>query len=104
MQEKILDWPRAFKHLIVLTLDVVLCLIATWMAFSLRFDSPNWPSGAQWWAYALTPALAVPVFIRFGLYRAILRYTDQAALLATAKAVAVYGAILLGLLLWLRLP
>ena len=104
MQEKILDWPRAFKHLIVLTLDVVLCLIATWMAFSLRFDSPNWPTGAQWWAYAITPGLAVPVFIRFGLYRAILRYTDQAALLATAKAVAVYGAILLSLLLWLRLP
>lgn len=104
MQEKILDWPRAFKHLIVLTLDVVLCLIATWMAFSLRFDAPNWPSGAQWWVYALTPGLAVPVFIRFGLYRAILRYTDQTALLATAKAVAVYGAILLGLLLWLRLP
>ncbi len=104
MQETILGWPRALKNLVVLALDVILCLFATWLAFSLRFDQPNFPTGAQWWVYALTPALAVPVFIRFGLYRAIFRYTGQAALAATTKAVAVYGAMLLALLLWLRWP
>ena len=104
MQETILGWPRALKHLVVLALDVLMCLFATWLAFSLRLDTLNWPDGAQWWVYALTPALAVPVFIRFGLYRAIFRYTGQAALLATAKAVAVYGAALLALLLWVRWP
>ena len=104
MQKTILGWPRALKHLVVLALDVVMCLFATWLAFSLRLDTLNWPDGAQWWVYALTPALAVPVFIRFGLYRAIFRYTGQAALLATAKAVAVYGAALLALLLWVRWP
>ncbi|MEO7401152.1 MAG: nucleoside-diphosphate sugar epimerase/dehydratase [Polaromonas sp.] len=104
MQETILGWPRALKHLVVLALDVLMCLFATWLAFSLRLDTPNWPDGAQWWVYALTPALAVPVFIRFGLYRAIFRYTGQAALVATAKAVAVYGAMLLALLLWMRWP
>lgn len=87
-----------------MALDVVMCLFATWLAFTLRLDTPNWPQGAQWWVYALTPVLAVPIFIRFGLYRAIFRYTGQAALTATAKAVAVYGALLLGLLLWLRWP
>lgn len=104
MQEVILAWPRALKHLVVLVLDTVLCLFATWLAFGLRLDALNWPEGAQWWVYALTPVLAIPVFIRFGLYRAIFRYTGQAALAATAKAVAVYGALLLGLLLWARWP
>ena len=104
MQETILGWPRALKHLVVLALDVLLCLFATWLAFSLRLDTLNWPDGAQWWVYALTPVLAVPVFIRFGLYRAIFRYTGQAALVATAKAVAVYAAVLLALLLWMRWP
>jgi FlaA1/EpsC-like NDP-sugar epimerase len=42
--------------------------------------------------------LALPIFVRFGLYRAIFRYTGQAALLATAQAVAVYAALLLGVL------
>ena len=104
MQEKILGWPRPFKQLIVIALDVVMCLFATWLAFTLRLDTPNYPDAAQRWIYALTPLLAVPIFIRFGLYRAIFRYSGQAALLATAKAISVYGALLLGFLLWLRWP
>jgi FlaA1/EpsC-like NDP-sugar epimerase len=104
MQEKVLNWPRTFKLLIVVAIDVAVSVLATWLAFSLRLDTLHWPSGAQWWVYALTPMLAVPVFIRFGLYRAIFRYTGQAALLATAKAVAVYGGLLLGLLLVVRWP
>jgi FlaA1/EpsC-like NDP-sugar epimerase len=104
MQEKVLNWSRTLKLLIVIAIDVALSVLATWLAFSLRLDTLHWPSGAQWWVYALGPTLAVPVFIRFGLYRAIFRYTGQAALLATAKAVAVYGGLLLVLLLVVRWP
>lgn len=104
MQEKVLNWPRTFKLLIVVAIDIAMSVLATWLAFSLRLDTLHWPTGAQWWVYALAPALAVPLFIRFGLYRAIFRYTGQAALLATAKAVAVYGGLLLGVLLVMRWP
>ncbi len=104
MQNRALGWPRAVKRLVVVALDVAMALAATWLAFTLRLDALHRPSGAQWWVYALTPALAIPVFIRFGLYRAIFRYTGQAALLATAQAVAVYGVLLLGLLLWQQWP
>ncbi len=102
MQHKILAWPRALKRLVVVAMDVVLSLLATWLAFSLRLDNPNWPDEMQLRVYALAPLLAIPVFIRMGLYRAIFRYTGQAALLTTAKAVAVYGALLLGTILWVR--
>jgi FlaA1/EpsC-like NDP-sugar epimerase len=102
MQHTILAWPRALKRLVVLSMDVVLSLFATWLAFSLRLDTLHWPEGLQWRVYALAPLLAIPVFIRLGLYRAIFRYTGQAALLTTAKAVLFYGLLLLGLLLWLR--
>ena len=104
MQEKILNWPRGFKHLVVIAMDVAMSVLATWLAFSLRLDMLHWPTGAQWWVYVLAPALAVPLFIRFGLYRAIFRYTGQAALLTTAKAVAVYGGLLLAILLLARWP
>lgn len=100
MQHKILAWPRAVKRLVVVGMDVVLSLLATWLAFSLRLDSPNWPDEVQLRVYVLAPLLAIPVFIRLGLYRAIFRYTGQAALLTTAKAVAIYGLLLLGVLLW----
>lgn len=104
MQNKVLAWPRAAKRLVVVSLDVCLAVLATWVAFSLRLDTPNWPTGAQWWVYGLTPVLAVPVFVQFGLYRAIFRYTGQAALMATAKAIAVYAGLLLAILLWRQWP
>ncbi len=104
MQSSILGWPRAVKRVVVIALDVGLALISTWLAFTLRLDTPNWPVGAQWGVYGLTAVLFLPIFIRFGLYRAIFRYTGQAALLATAQAVAVYGALLLAVLLWQAWP
>jgi FlaA1/EpsC-like NDP-sugar epimerase len=100
MHAKILAWHRTAKGLIVMALDIVLSLVATWLAFGLRLDTAHWPQGAQWWVYALAPALALPVFIRFGLYRAIFRYTGQAALATTTKAVGVYGVLLFAVLLF----
>lgn len=104
MQHRVLHWPRASKLFVVMALDISLAILATWLAFSFRLDELHWPSGDQWHVYVLSPILAVPVFIKFGLYRAIFRYTGHAALTATTGAVAVYGAMLLALLLWVKWP
>ncbi|MBT9505251.1 nucleoside-diphosphate sugar epimerase/dehydratase [Rhodoferax sp.] len=104
MQNKVLAWPRWVKRSVVVVLDVLMALAATWVAFTLRLDTVDWPSGAQWWVYGLAPVLAVPVFVKFGLYRAIFRYTGQAALQATGQAVAVYGFVLLVILVWRQWP
>lgn len=95
----LLSWPRSIKRLFVVSLDLGVGVVAMWLAFTLRLDTPHWPSGLQWLVYVIGPALALPIFIRMGLYRAIFRYTGIAALIATGKAVALYGAILLSLLL-----
>jgi FlaA1/EpsC-like NDP-sugar epimerase len=102
MRKKILDLPRTIKRLVVIALDLALAIVATWVAFTLRFDAPNWPRGNQWIMYALTPALALPVFVRFGLYRAIFRYTGLAALGATAKATGLYAILLFVCVLFLQ--
>ena len=102
MNKRVVAWPRLGKQLSVIALDVVLATVATWLAFSLRLDTPHWPTGAQWHVYVLAPALAVPVFIRLGLYRAIFRYTGLAALLTIAQAVAIYAVVLFTILLWQR--
>ncbi|GAB4396826.1 MAG: nucleoside-diphosphate sugar epimerase/dehydratase [Rhodoferax sp.] len=104
MQHRVLSWPRWLKTTVVVALDVHLALLATWLAYSLRLDTLHWPSGAQWWVYGLAPLLSVPIFFRFGLYRAIFRYTGQAALQATARAVGVYAALLSGILLLAQWP
>jgi FlaA1/EpsC-like NDP-sugar epimerase len=100
MQNRVLGWPRAVKRLVVVAVDVFLALFATWLAFTLRLEQLNRPSGAQWLVYGLTVLLSVPIFVKFGLYRAIFRYSGQAALLATGKAVLLYALLLSGFLLW----
>ncbi len=100
----VLGWSRTTKRLVVVALDVAMSLFATWFAFTLRLDNLHWPTGYQWLVYALAPVLVVPVFIRLGLYRAIFRYSGQAALMATAKAIAISGGLLTVILLWQKWP
>lgn len=104
MQSTILGWPRTVKLVVVVTVDVLMALLSTWVAFTLRLDELHSPVAAQWWVYLLAPILAIPVFVRFGLYRAIFRYTGLAAFKATGKAVVVYGAIFIAVLLWRQWP
>lgn len=104
MQSSILEWSRSTKRLVVVVMDVALALLAMWLAFSLRLDMLHRPTGAQWLLYALAPLLAIPIFAWMGLYRAIFRYTGFAALTATAKAIGVYGMLLLAVLHWTPWP
>lgn len=100
MQSRVLVWPRAVKLAVVIAVDVFLALFTTWIAFTLRLDEWHVPTGAQWWVYGLAPLLAIPIFVKFGLYRAIFRYTGQAAMKATGLAVVVYGVVYMTVLLW----
>ncbi|GAB3468077.1 nucleotide sugar epimerase/dehydratase WbpM [Polaromonas eurypsychrophila] len=88
----------------VIAVDIVLALLSTWVAFTLRLDELHVPIDAQWWVYGLAPLLAIPIFVKFGLYRAIFRYTGQAALKATGQAVVVFGIAFMAVLLWREWP
>lgn len=96
---RILQWPRNTKRLFVAVLDAGMGLAAMWLAFTLRLESLHRPEDLQWLVYALGPLLAFPIFVHLGLYRAIFRYTGIRALIITGKAVALYGTVLLGILL-----
>ncbi|WP_181360527.1 nucleoside-diphosphate sugar epimerase/dehydratase [Variovorax sp. WS11] len=108
MQEIVLGWSRSRKRMVVICLDLCLAVAATWMAFTLRLDTWHRPVGMEWAVYAVAPLLSIPVFVKFGLYRAIFRYTGLAAILATSKAVAIYGLLFLpaviALYLWEGIP
>jgi len=79
-------------------MDVVLVWSALWMAFVVRLgDSQSIePLGGHAWLFALAPIIAIPLFIRFGMYRAVMRYFGNDALLAIGKAVTL-SALLLAL-------
>ena len=98
----LLGLPRPLKRVVVLALDLVLALVSVWAAFYLRIDQTGLPELQQKYVYLLAPLLAIPIFVRFGLYRAIFRYTGMAALATTAKAVGVYGLLFFFALLWFK--
>ncbi len=89
----LLALPRFSKRMVVIGLDVMLAVVSVWLAFCLRIEQFGLPVNQQVYVYLLAPALAVPIFIKFGLYRAIFRYTGMAALATTAKAIGTYAAL-----------
>ncbi len=98
----LLTLPRTAKRFVVVALDLLLAVVSVWVAFYLRIDQSGLPHQQQKYVYLLAPVLAFPLFVRFGLYRAIFRYTGMAALASTAKAVGIYGALFFGTLLFFK--
>ena len=97
--QKVLALNRTRKRCVVIALDLLLSLVSVWFAFYLRFDQIGFAEHKQIFVYVLAPVLAVPIFIRFGLYRAIFRYTGMAAMVTTVKAVGIYAALFFAALL-----
>jgi FlaA1/EpsC-like NDP-sugar epimerase len=93
----ILGMPRFIKRGVVLGVDTALCVLTVWLAYYLRIgDWVGMDGNAFWrpWDAAIASlALALPLFIMNGLYRAIFRYSGLAALVAIFKAMAYYMAI-----------
>lgn len=87
-----------------MAVDFALGIATTWLAFSLRIDGMHVPQGNEWIPYWFGPLLAFPIFVHFGLYRAIFRYTDLAAIKQILKAVAVYALIYTGVVLAFYIP
>lgn len=91
--EKILELSRVEKRAIAISVDIVLCLLTVALAYRLRLDAWIWPIGNQWLSYVFAVVIAIPLFVRFGLYRAIFRYIGWYALSAVTLACALYGAL-----------
>ncbi|MEC4747382.1 nucleoside-diphosphate sugar epimerase/dehydratase [Methylomicrobium sp. Wu6] len=95
MKSRLAHWfiglPRPRKALILIGADIVFAVLALWSAFSLRWGVLFEPRGIEWVLIAIAPALAVPMFIRLGLYRAIIRYIEIRALWTIVQAVTLYA-------------
>jgi len=97
----LLGLPRRHKRLIQVSTDVVLVWVALWLSFLVRLgldDMVN-PLVAHTWLFLSAPIVAIPLFILFGMYRAVMRYFGNDALVAIIKAVTL-SSLVLGLVLY----
>ncbi len=93
LSKTLLELPRIQKRAIAIFVDIVLCLFTVALAYRLRLDAWIYPIGNQWLSYLAAIFIAIPIFVRFGLYRAIFRYVGWYALSAVTLACLLYGAI-----------
>ncbi len=104
LAEPLLKLSRPAKRLLAMAVDVFLCVFTVWLALCLRFEGWVVMQGGQWLAVALSLSLALPIFVKMGLYRAIFRYAGVSALTTVTKAVFFYGVAYAALLAAMALP
>jgi len=84
---------RNKKRLMTVAVDFFAIVFSLWLAFSLRYGVIYLPEKQQLWIFLFAPLIAIPVFIRFGLYRAIVRYLGMQALWTVVKATSFYALL-----------
>jgi FlaA1/EpsC-like NDP-sugar epimerase len=87
---RVLSLPRRWKQVIMIAFDFAALSLALWASFCLRYDAWYAPNSLEYWAITLSvPVLAIPVFIRLGLYRAIVRYLPAPAMWSIVQAMVI---------------
>jgi len=93
MIKKTLNLSRITKQSIMLLTDSILLVLVLLASFSIRLGYWYFPENDLIWIIFGTPIVAIPIFIKFGLYRAIIRYIGFKALWAVVKAISLYALI-----------
>ena len=97
MQTRLARWfiglKRQHKAIILISADIFFIVFALWAALSLRWGELYIPKGDQWYLFAVAPFIAIPIFIKLGLYRAIIRYIEIKALWTIIQATSLYALV-----------
>ena len=88
----------------MLFVDVATLLFALWLAFVLRLGEPlpteyMYPS---WWLFISIPVIMIPLFVKLGLYRAVLQYIGVKVITTTFQATTIACLVLGFLMMFFR--
>ena len=90
--------PRYQKRLVSVFVDSISLPFALWLALSLRFDTFYLPQSSSIVFVSLaTVLISVFAFARLGLYRAVIRYMSNHAMVAIISGVAISSVVLAAL-------
>lgn len=103
--KNLLSLPRAQKRVITVLIDAVFILVAFWSAMFIRLDSVKLISSSEHWILiGLVIPISISIFVKLGLYRAVLRYVGINALGAVVVGVVASCCALIGLAFFLHSP
>jgi FlaA1/EpsC-like NDP-sugar epimerase len=90
----LLNLPRSVKRGLVIFFDLLICAFSVWLALGLRLDQWGQPQGKQWFLFFATISISCPLFIIFGLYRAIFRFIGTVAFLSIVRVFIIYTVLI----------
>ena len=102
MKLKLQNLERIYKQFIMLFVDVSTLIFALLLAFALKFTDP-FPSAyiyGSWWIFIAVPVIMIPLFVKLGLYRAVLQYIGIKVITTTFKATTI-ACLLVGFFMML---
>ena len=91
--------PRSQKRLLMVSADIVGLPLVMWAALTLRFGTVHHYIAGTEWIYAIALLTSIPVFVRLGLYRAVIRFLGPKAILAVLSGVTFSVVLLTAILL-----
>ena len=101
MKFRLQNLERIYKQIIMLFVDVATLLFALWLAFVLRIGEP-FPIeyiNPSWWLFIAIPVIMIPLFVKLGLYRAVLQYMGI-KVITTAFQATTIACLIVGFLMW----
>ena len=97
MKFELINWflslSRVTKRLLMICIDILLIIVVLLSSFSVRLGEWFWPQGDLVYLIFFAPLVAIPIFIKFGLYRAIVRYIGFKALWVIVQAISLFALI-----------
>jgi len=91
--QKIILLSRFYKQLILIFFDSFVVVLVILCSFSIRLGYLYWPSGDLFWVIFLAPIIAIPIFLFFQFYKAVIRFIGFKVLWTTTQAVSIYALI-----------
>ena len=95
-KQSLLNLPRSVKRGLVILVDLLICGLSVWLAFGLRLDQWGYIGGQYWIVFLVAVVFSFPLFVSFGLYRAIFRYIGTAAFISITRAFIIYTSLFFG--------
>ena len=105
LMERLARWlvalPRTYKRALMLFMDTVFIPAALWTALVLKTGDLSAGVAATPWLYVAALMTSVPIFIRLGLYRAVVRFIGPKVIVAVVAGVTVSVLVLATISLFL---
>ena len=92
--ERVIRLPRARKRAIMLASDSLFVPAALWSALALKLEGLPEGLGASPWLYFAALVTSIPIFVRLGLYRAVVRFIGAQAIVAVTAGVTASVVVL----------